>query len=107
VGTDPCAQFTPTRSCDFCEFGFYYNATTKACAACLTPAKSCAVCDFRNPSICLICSSGYFMNRNSQCNLNVNTTVALRAADNPNTDFYQALASILTAFAFNFMLIWL
>lgn len=104
VGNDPCAQFSPTRACDFCQFGYYYNSATKSCSACQTPAKTCAVCDYRNPTICLICSAGYFMNRTSQCNPNVNTTVAVKAADNPNTDFYTTSAAILATLTFNFIL---
>lgn len=91
LGFEPCNQYTPVRICNYCKFGYYMDPTTNTCTACQsTLAGACAVCDYRNPSVCLICSSGYFMNNQTACAKNKNITVEIVKTDDPNNDFYVA-----------------
>lgn len=91
VYTNPsCYQYIRTPICIYCNVGYYFDPISGICVACqTTPSKSCAICDYLNPTVCLICSSGYFMNANTTCSLNQEIVVVKTKIDDPNMDFYS------------------
>jgi hypothetical protein len=57
----------PTPVCNKCKAGFVFNGTS--CIACTgaSLASGCYVCDPKNMTTCIACSSGYFMSTNGTC----------------------------------------
>lgn len=53
--------------CSSCQFGFYFKSGE--CIACAT-SDNCRGCDPVNPSVCLMCSTGYYQNEDGKCQIN-------------------------------------
>ena len=50
-------------SCSFCEQGYYMDSEG-ICQACIyNLSKGCLMCEYSDPSKCMICASGFFMNK--------------------------------------------
>lgn len=60
-----CKSFGTTSNCQICEFNHYFKLGQ--CYECLTDSFSCYFCDPDNPSSCLLCKSGFFMNNEKEC----------------------------------------
>jgi hypothetical protein len=59
-----CADLTGITECSFCQLGYYLEAGS--CKQCQTDS-SCAVCNYKLPSQCLVCADGYYMQANNNC----------------------------------------
>jgi hypothetical protein len=63
---DPhCKQFVSNYKCSVCKFNHYFKENQ--CYPCLTDPFRCLFCDPENPSKCLVCRSGTFMDESMQC----------------------------------------
>lgn len=62
-----CNNSVVTKSpfCSACSFGYYLKEG--GCVPCTGMDQSCLSCDPLNPSVCLICATGYFMNSGRTC----------------------------------------
>lgn len=58
-------KYDNTKNCHICQDGYYFN--NGVCTVC-TAGDGCASCDYRTPSVCLMCKSGYHQTDvNSTC----------------------------------------
>ena len=59
-----CAELKEKTTCAVCQLG-YYLTPSGACAVCIE--ESCAVCNPKNPSECLVCKTGFRMTNTKIC----------------------------------------
>ena len=60
-----CLEFKATSECNVCQFNHYFKVDQ--CFPCKTDPFECLFCNPDNPSECLLCKSGFFMNNEFQC----------------------------------------
>jgi hypothetical protein len=60
-----CLEFKATSECNICRFNYYFKEDQ--CYPCKTDSFECLFCNPDNPSQCLLCKSGFFMNNNFEC----------------------------------------
>jgi hypothetical protein len=60
-----CEVFSATSECNICRFNYYFKE--EQCYPCKTDPFRCLFCDPDNPSQCVLCKSGFFMNNEKEC----------------------------------------
>jgi hypothetical protein len=60
-----CQEFEATSECNVCQFNYYFK--DDQCYPCKTDSFNCLFCDPENPSQCVLCKSGFFMNNEFIC----------------------------------------
>lgn len=62
-----CLTFTNKYICIVCQERYYIHMGQ--CVACQTNEVSCYFCDSSNPTVCLLCSPGFFMDQSGNCQI--------------------------------------
>lgn len=56
-----CKAYKRDNTCLQCNQGFYFSTSFDQCIACEFGANECAYCDFKDPTVCIMCKPGYSM----------------------------------------------
>lgn len=84
-----CENYQQVNTCMQCSQGFYFSKENDQCLTCQTD-NSCAYCDFKDPTRCIMCKSNYFMTvqPNNRCVLNSELDVAEEVQEEVIPDIY-------------------
>lgn len=86
-----CATFADKNICIVCAERFYL--ANGNCIACQTSSVTCYYCNPGDPTICLVCNPGFFMDRNGVCNIVVGYVPPLISLLNQNNQLLSALGA--------------
>lgn len=59
-GNAKCANYRQDNRCGQCDEGYYFSTDNSQCVKCETD-DTCAYCDFKDPTRCIMCKSSNFM----------------------------------------------
>lgn len=64
---------SPTPVCNVCQASYNFESETSLnCVKCSeTISQGCLVCDMNDRTKCLLCNPGYYMNKNTECIIQV------------------------------------
>lgn len=86
-----CSTYEQINRCVICNEGFFFNLETNRCVACSSP--NCAYCNFYDDSLCVMCKTGFYQDKEGKCVANVEIVSEGDTVDKGISDFYLELGS--------------